>query len=169
MPQYDTSSVLENAISTSKSFSLGEVWLIISVLLAVIGGILLFTTYFGKDKEDKYTGYKKLIYDFVNFKITIIEPIFRVLYLVVAIAIILGSFSLITTNFFSFIGVLVFGNVAARLGFELLLLTLKLFKDVSDINSKMGKSNKTEKLVLLNKNKKKNENKNINVDKIESV
>lgn len=145
MPQYDTSGIVENTMNVTKSFSLAEVWLIISVLLAVIGGILLFTTYFGKDKEDKYTGYKKFIYDFVNFKITIIEPIFRVLYLVVAIAITLGSFSLIGINFFKFVGVLVFGNVAARLGFELLLLTLKLFSNVAEINSKLGKTVKMDK------------------------
>ena len=172
MPQYDTSSsIIESTINTSKSFSLGEVWLIISILLAVIGGILLFTTYFGKDKEDKYTGYKKILYDFVNFKVTIIEPIFRVLYLVVAIAITLGSFSLITTNFFEFIGVLVFGNIAARLGFELLLLTLKLFKDVSEINSKLVKKNNNfnDKPVLLNRNKKKEENKDTNKENVEKI
>ena len=146
MPQYDTGSFIENTLDTSKSFTLGEVWVIISILLAVIGGILLFATYFAKDKESMYTGYKKVIYDFVNFKLTIIEPIFRVLYLIVVIAITLGSFSLITTNFFKFLAVIVFGNVIARLGFELLLLTLKLFKDVSEINSKMEK-NKVKKKV----------------------
>ena len=140
MPQYDTGSIID----TSKSFTLGEVWVIISILLAIIGAMLLFATYFAKDKDNSYTGYKKVIYDFVNFKLTIIEPIFRLLYLIVAIAITLGSFSLIATNFFKFIGVIVFGNIIARLGFELLLLTLKLFKDVSEISSKLDK-NKTKK------------------------
>lgn len=165
MPQYDTSSVIDNTIDVSKSFTLSEVWVIISVLLAVIGGILLFNTYFGKDKEDKYTGYKKLLYDFLNFKVTIIEPIFRVLYLIVAIAITLGSFSLLTVNFFKFVAVLVFGNIAVRLGFELLLLTLRLFKDVDEINEKMGKSDKNYKAVLLTNKKKKDDNKEVNDDK----
>ena len=165
MPQYDTSSVIDSTIDVSKSFTLSEVWVIISVLLAVIGGILLFNTYFGKDKEDKYTGYKKLLYDFLNFKVTIIEPIFRVLYLIVAIAIILGSFSLLTVNFFKFVAVLVFGNIAVRLGFELLLLTLRLFKDVDEINEKMGKSDKNYKAVLLTNKKKKDDNKEVNDDK----
>lgn len=165
MPQYDTSSVIDNTIDVSKSFTLSEVWVIISVLLAVIGGILLFNTYFVKDKEDKYTGYKKLLYDFLNFKVTIIEPIFRVLYLIVAIAITLGSFSLLTVNFFKFVAVLVFGNIAVRLGFELLLLTLRLFKDVDEINEKMGKSDKNYKAVLLTNKKKKDDNKEVNDDK----
>ena len=82
MPQYDMGSIIDstNILDSTKSFSLSEVWVIISVLLAVIGGIILFVTYFSKDKENQYTGYKKLLYDFVNFKVTIIEPIFRVLY-----------------------------------------------------------------------------------------
>ena len=138
MPQYDTESAITNTITnTAKTFSISEVWIIISILLAVIGGIFIFTTYFGKDKEKNYTGYKKILFDFLNFRITIIEPIFRVLYLIVAIAITLCSFSYITTNFFEFVGTLVFGNIIARLLFELLLLSLRLFKDVSEINHKM--------------------------------
>ena len=77
--------------------------------------------------------------------ITIIVLIFIVAYLVVAIAITLSSFSFIPINFFKFIGVLVFGNIMARLGFEMLLLILKLFTDVSEINKKIGKEPKKTK------------------------
>ena len=155
MPQYDTEKAITDTITnTAKSFSTSEVWIIISILLAVIGGVFLFTNYFGKDKEGTYTGYKKKIYDFINFKITIIEPIFRVLYLIVAIAITLASFSYITTNFFEFIGTLVFGNIIARLTFELLLLVLKLFKDVSEIKDSLKKQNS--KPTLMKKEDQKN-------------
>ena len=147
MPQYDMDSVITNTISSSvTSFSVSEVWIIVSTLLAVIGGIFLYNTYFSKDKENTYTGFKKGLYDFVNFKFTIIEPIFRVLYLISAIAITLCSFSYLTVNFFTFIGILVFGNIIARLAFELLLLILKLFKDVSEINEKLPKQKETKKI-----------------------
>ena len=149
MPQYDTDSIITNTISNpTTSFSIYEVWIIISVLLAVIGGIFLFNTYFYKDKAKEYSGLKKVLYDFVNFKFTIIEPLFKVLYLIIAITLTLSSLSLITTNFFKFIGVLVFGNILVRLIFELLLLILKLFKDVSEINSKL-KSDKPKQLEKL--------------------
>lgn len=161
MPQYDTEKAITDTITnTAKSFSISEVWVIISVLLAVIGGVFLFTNYFGKDKEGTYTGYKKKIYDFINFKTTIIEPIFRVLYLIAAIAITLASFSYITTNFFEFIGTLVFGNILARLTFELLLLVLKLFKDVSEIKDSLKKQNIKPTLI------KKEDKKNIKKDEI---
>lgn len=161
MPQYDTEKAITDTITnTAKSFSISEVWVIISILLAVIGGVFLFTNYFGKDKEGAYTGYKKKIYDFINFKTTIIEPIFRVLYLIAAIAITLASFSYITTNFFEFIGTLVFGNILARLTFELLLLVLKLFKDVSEIKDSLKKQNIKPTLI------KKEDKKNIKKDEI---
>lgn len=144
MPQYDTESIVSNTLSnTTPSFSISEVWVIVSVLLAVIGGIVLYNTYFSKSNENKFTGIKKVLYDFVNFKFTIIEPIFKVLYLIVAIALTLSSLSLITTNFFKFIAVIVFGNIVVRLAFELLLLTLKLMKDVSEINKKMKSDKKS--------------------------
>ena len=155
MPQYDTEKAITDTITnTAKSFSISEVWVIISILLAVIGGVFLFTNYFGKDKEGAYTGYKKKIYDFINFKTTIIEPIFRVLYLIVAIAITLASFSYITTNFFEFLGILVFGNITARLTYEFFLLLLKMFKDVAEINSRLSKNDKEPKIEVVKKSKK---------------
>lgn len=158
MPQYDTEKAITDTITnTAKSFSISEVWVIISILLAVIGGVFLFTNYFGKDKEGTYTGFKKKIYDFINFKTTIIEPIFRVLYLIVAIAITLASFSYITTNFFEFIGTLVFGNIIARLAFELLLLILKLFKDVTEIKNSLKRPVK-DPILLKPEKKQKEEN-----------
>lgn len=155
MPQYDINSGITNTISnTTTSFSIGEVWTIVSILLAVIGGIFLYTTYFSKDKENTYIGFKKVLYDFLNFKITIIEPIFRVAYLITAIAITLCSFSYLTTNFFMFLSILVFGNIIARLSFEFFLLILKLFKDVAEINSKLSKNDKQPKIEFIKKVKK---------------
>ena len=146
MPQYDTDTMFNNTISSgTPSFSISEVWIIVSVLLAVIGGIILYNTYFSKSSEGKFIGLKKVLFDFVNFKFTIIEPIFKVLYLIVAIALTLSSFTLIASDFFKFIAVIVFGNLIVRLAFELLLLTLKLIKDVSEINVKLTKKNTVKK------------------------
>jgi len=144
MPQYDTDSIINNNLTNgTTSFSLSEVWVIVSILLAVIGGIFLYNVYFSKNNEEKFTGIKKVLYNFVNFKFTIIEPIFKVLYLVLAIALTLSSLSLIATNFFEFIAVIVFGNIIVRLTFELLLLTLKMMKDISEINLKLKSDKKS--------------------------
>ena len=142
MPQYDIDSMISN---TTQSFSIFEVWIIVSIILAVIGSIILYNTYFSKNNEKKFTGIKKVLYDFVNFKLTIIEPILKILYLIVAIALTLSSLSLITTDFFEFVAVIVFGNIVVRLAFELLILTLRMMKDVSEINLKL-KSNKNKNI-----------------------
>lgn len=148
MPQYDTSGIVtNNFVNTAKSFSLSEVWIIVSIMLAVIVGILIYTNFFVKEKEESYSGKKKIVYDFFNFKITIITPIFRVMYIICAIAVTLGSFSLIGTNFFEFIGVLVFGNIGLRLSFEFVLLILNMFKNIEEINNKLGKKPKVLKEV----------------------
>ena len=162
MPQYDTDSIITNTINnTTKSFSISEVWIIVSVLLAVTGGIFLYINYFSIDKEKKYKGLKKVLFDFINFKFTIIEPIFKVLYLIIATALTLSSFSLITTNFFEFIALIVFGNIIIRIIFELLLLTLKLFKDVSNINEKLSKKEIKSKRKIKSITKKTKEDKEI--------
>ena len=74
------------------------------------------------------------------------------MYFIIAIAITLGSFSLITTNFFMFVGVLVFGNLAVRFVFELLLLVLRSFDDISEINDKL-KAHKNVKKDKVNETK----------------
>ena len=126
MPQYDADTIINNTLNNADtSFSISEVWIIVSVLLAVIGGIFLYNMYFNKSNNGKFKGIKKVLYDYVNFNFTIIEPIFKVLYLIIAIALTLSSLTLITSNFFEFIAVVVFGNIIIRLAFELLLLTLK--------------------------------------------
>ena len=142
MPQYDTDTMVNNALGTTPSFSISEVWVIVSLFLAVMGGIFLYNTYFSKSNEGKFIGLKKVLYDFINFKFTIIEPIFKVLYLIIAIGLTLSSLSLIGSNFFEFIAVIVFGNIVVRLAFELLLLTLKMMKDVNEINSKLKSEKK---------------------------
>lgn len=137
MPQYDMDSPITNTISKPvTSFSISEVWIIISILLAVIGGIYLYNTYFNKNKENDYKGITKILYDFLAFKITIIEPFVKVLYLITSIAITLISFYYITKSFISFLSLLVFGNIIVRVSCEFILLILKLFKDVSEINYK---------------------------------
>ena len=136
MPQYDTENMITNTLINTKTFSGTEVWIIISVLVSVIVSIVIFNTYFSKDKENKYSGIKKIIYDFIHFKITIVEPTFKVFYLISALVLTLSSLTLITVNFYKFISTIVFGNIILRIIFELLLLTLKLFKDVSEINKK---------------------------------
>ena len=113
------------------------IWMIISVVLAIIGGICLYFTVFGKANENKFTGFMKWLYDFVTFKKMILESLLRVLYIIVAIYITLASFALISTSFVGFLGMLIIGNLVARITFEFSLVLLTICKNTTEINSKM--------------------------------
>ena len=121
------------------------IWMIISAVLAVIGGICLYFTVFGKANENKFTGFMKWLYDFVTFKKMILESLLRVLYIIVAIYITLSSFALISTSFVAFLAMLVLGNLVARITFEFSLVLLTICKNTTEINSKMKSEVKAKK------------------------
>ena len=124
---------ISNAISGSL------VWIIISLVIAVIGGIALYVTFLNKNNEGKYKGFLGKIYDFFNFKYFLLEDIFKILYLMSAIALTLLSFSYIASNFWKFLAVLILGNVGLRITFELSMLWLDLCHNVREINDKTKK------------------------------
>ena len=78
------------------------------------------------------------MYDFLTFKKMMIENLLKILYLIAALFITLGSFALISTSFIAFLMTLVFGNIAARVGYELFLVTLVICRNTTDINKKLG-------------------------------
>ena len=137
MPSYDQDYVQVVTDTTTGSFTGTEVWIIISVILAVIGGIALYVMYFNPKNEKDFKGDLVKVHQFFNFKITIIQPILKVLYLISAIAVTLASFAFIGSNFFKFIFILVAGNIGLRITFEVLLLLMTLTNNVSEINKKM--------------------------------
>lgn len=139
MPSYDQDYTQIVTTPTTGSFTGTEVWIIISCILAVIGGIALYVMYFNPKNEKNLQGDFVKLHKFFNFKITIIQPILKVLYLISAIAVTLGSFAYIGTNFFKFFFILVAGNIALRITFEVLLLLMTLTNNVSEINKKMPK------------------------------
>ncbi len=121
------------------------VWMVISVVLAIIGGIALYFTIFSKANENKFTGFMKWLYDFVTFKKMMLETLLRVLYIIVAIYITLSSFALISSSFVGFLSMLVLGNIGARIAFEFSLVLLTICKNTTEINSKMTSEVKVEK------------------------
>lgn len=118
------------------------VWMIISVVLAIIGGIVLYFVVFTKQNENKFTGFMKWLYDFFTFKKMMLETLLRILYMIIAIYITLSSFALISTSFVGFFLKLAFGNLIARICFEFSLLLLNICRNTTEINDKLSKSKK---------------------------
>lgn len=123
----------------NNSMSDAGIWLIISLVIAIIGGICLYFTVFSDKNKDKYTGFMAKLYEFIKFKKLYITEILKITYLMLAIYITLGSFSLISSSFFAFLLMLVFGNLIIRMIYEFTLVLLSIHENVSEINKKMKK------------------------------
>ena len=118
------------------------VWMIVSVILAIIGGIVLYFVVFTKQNEHKFTGTMAWMYDLFTFKKMLLETLLKILYMIVAIYITLSSFSLISISFIGFLLQLTLGNLLARIGFEFSLLLLTICKNTTEINDKLSKNKK---------------------------
>lgn len=124
----------------SASVADGAVWIIVSLVLAVVGGIVLYFTFLSKKNETKYTGFLGWMYDFLTFKKMVIENILKVCYLIIALFITLSSFSVISVSFISFLVYLLLGNLIARVIYELSLVVLIICKNTTDISKKMNRT-----------------------------
>ncbi len=111
------------------------IWLIISLVVAIVGGIAIYFIFL-KGKK-KTTGFLKKVIDFLNFKLLLIEDILKISYLIISIFITLYSFGLIGTSVGSFFALLIGGNIALRLTYELSILIIKICQNTSEINNKL--------------------------------
>ena len=118
---------------TESSFT----WMTIVLLLAIIGGILVYFLFLKKENESKFTGFVKYLYEFLSFKKLWLETILKVSYLILAIYITLASFELIGTSFIAFVLTLVFGNIVLRVIYELSLVLLTICRNTTEINKKL--------------------------------
>ena len=115
------------------------VWVILSIILAVVGGILIYFLFLSKKNEGKFTGFLGWLYDFLSFKKMFLEALLKITYLIVAIYITLFSFVLIGDSFLGFLLTLVLGNVIARVVYEFSLILLVICRNTTDIAKNTSK------------------------------
>ena len=133
----------KNLLSSSSSAVNSSVWIIVSIILAIVGGILIYFLFLSKKNEGKFNGFVGWLYDFLSFKKMFMEALLKITYLIVAIYITLSSFAFISTSFVLFLAMLIIGNVVARLVYEFSLLLLVICRNTTEINKKL--SNKDNK------------------------
>lgn len=121
------------------------IWLIIAAVLAVVGGITLYFTFLKSSNNTKFKGFLSWLYDFLTFKKMLIETLLKIVYLISAIFITLGSFGFIGQSFLAFIGTLILGNLSIRLIYEFLLVQLVICRNTTEINTKMTQKENKEK------------------------
>ncbi len=139
------SSSYSRSLLSSSSVQSASVWIIVSIILAVIGGILIYFLFLSKKNEGKFKGFVGWLYDFLSFKKMFMEALLKITYLIVALYITLSSFALIGVNFWAFLGTLVIGNVVARLIYEFSLLLLVICRNTTEISKKLSKKDKEDK------------------------
>ena len=107
------------------------IWGIIASVLAVIGGILVYFLFIKKDNKGLS---KKLVTlkELLDFRIMIIEPILKVLYLIGTIYVILVSFSFISVSFLLFLVILILGPIVIRLVYEGFLIMIMIWKNTKE-------------------------------------
>ncbi len=127
-------SAFDSAVGSS-------VWIIVSLILAVVGGILVYFLFLSKKNEGKFTGFLGWLYDFLSFKKMFLETLLKITYLILAIYVTLSSFALIGTNFLLFLMSLLLGNVVVRVIYEFSLILLVICRNTTDIAKNIKKSN----------------------------
>ena len=136
---YNSYGVSPTILDSSPKFAASGIWTIVSVILAIIGGIVLYFTFLSKKNEGKFTGFLGWLYDFLTFKKMMIENVLKILYIIVALFVTLSSFGLISISFLAFLLTLVIGNVLTRVIYELLLVKLVICKNTTARNKKFNK------------------------------
>ena len=136
---YNSYGVSSTILDSSPKFVASGIWTIVSVILAIIGGIVLYFTFLSKKNEGKFTGFLGWLYDFLTFKKMMIENVLKILHIIVALFVTLSSFGLISISFLAFLLTLVIGNVLTRVIYELLLVKLVICKNTTEINNKLNK------------------------------
>lgn len=126
----------DNALDLGTSGS--AVWGIIALVLAIVGGFLVYFLFLKPEIKTK-NKFVLWLKDCLDFKSMLIEVILKVSYLILAIYITLISFNSISTSFLVFLLVLVVGNIVLRLMYETFLIIIMIWKNTTEISKNTKK------------------------------
>ena len=123
-------------LGSMSSMGLGAlIWTIITLVVSVAGCFLVYFLFVKKDVKTK-NKFVLWLKDFLSFDIMLIEPILKIAYIFAALFITLESFALIGASFFSFLAMLIGGNILARVGYEAALIIVMIWKNTSELRKK---------------------------------
>ncbi len=137
-----------NANTITQASTVDETWIIISAVVALLGGIVAYILFVSKKNNGEYTGFVAWLHDFLNFKKFFIEVVLKTLYVISTIFITLSSFSFIGSSVATFFLWLILGNIVNRVVYEFVLMFLTLVNNTTEINKKMGTKKEPEKSIV---------------------
>ena len=130
---------LFNSVSNNSSYTSAatgaSIWGIIALVLAIVGGILVYFLFVNAKTEPKGK-FAKWLKDFLSFKIMWIEPILKVVYYVATIFTVLYSFTFLALGgygFLMFLLCLVLGPIIIRIVYEATMMFIMIWRNTRDI------------------------------------
>ncbi len=111
----------------------------IAILVAVILGVVLYFTFLKKENEGKFTGWKNVVYDFFNFNKFYTEEIMKFVYVMLTAAFVVIGVFMLFIDFATGLILLVLGNVALRVSYELIMMFVILCRKTVSIDRKLDK------------------------------
>ncbi len=133
---YNYDYITEESTKTLTNITGVAIWTIIAFVIAIAAGIMIYFMFI-KDNKPVSQNLQKLK-DLLDFKVMLIEPILKVIYIISTVFIILFSFGLISTSFVSFLLVLIFGPISIRVVYELMMINIMIWKNTKEINENMA-------------------------------
>ena len=113
------------------------IWIIITFIVAIAGCFVVYFLIVANKKFKSNNKFVNWLVDFLRFDKMLIEDILKIAYIFVAILVTLGSLVLIPKNVFSFLGMLVFGNIIIRVVYEAALIKIMIWKNTTEIKQKL--------------------------------
>lgn len=129
---YDYDYLAGDVTKTAANVAGTLIWTIIAFIIAIAAGIMIYFMFVKSDKPVSEN--LKKLKDLLDFKTMLIEPILKVVYICLTIFVILFSFGLISTSFVLFLMTLIFGPLAIRIAYELMMINIMIWKNTKEIN-----------------------------------
>lgn len=136
---YDYVNIANETTKTATKIAGTLVWTIIAIILAIAAGIAVYFMFVKSDKPVSENLQK--IRDLLDFKTMLIEPILKIVYIILTIFIVLFSFGLISTSFILFLIALIFGPLTLRITYELMMINIMIWKNTKEINGSLNTKN----------------------------
>jgi len=130
-----TGTVTSSSVAPVEVAEGTAIWIGIAAILALIGGILLYFLFVNQKKDPK-NKFAKWLKDFLSFKIFWVEGVMKIFYYIATIFTILFSFSFLAAGglgVLAWLITLVLGPVFVRLGYELILMFIMIWRNTRDI------------------------------------
>ena len=137
---YDYGYDMLGSASSAPSMGIGAiVWIIISLIAALVGCFLVYFMFVKKEGKEK-NKFLTWLKDFLRFDNMLIETILKIAYIFAAIFLTLFAFTFFALGFAGFLMWLLtitFGNLLLRVIYEGMIIKVMIWKNTTEIKKNM--------------------------------